>query len=326
MLPFSLLFRTFVFFRNYFYDKGIISVHKLPCSVISVGNITVGGTGKTPFVIYLSKILKNKFNYKVAILSRGYKRETSGTVLVSNNKSWNTFGDEPYMMFKQLKNIPIVVDENRYRGGSFLVKKYNPDVIILDDGFQHRSLHRDFNIALINGNDSKMDYKIIPQGRLREPWKNLKRADVIFITKDKPKQFLLKKLKDSKIKYYNTKTHSALVQASSLKNVLNIKLKEKKAFLLSGIADPENFKKTVINQNFKIVGYKFLPDHYNFNQKIINKTTVNAKRANADYIITTEKDWVKIDHLKVKFPFLIVQIKLEIIEKNIIETIIKYIK
>ena len=108
-------------------------------------------------------------------------------------------------------------------------------------------------------------------------------------------------------------------------NVLNIKLKEKKVFLLSGIADPENFKKTVINQNFKIVGYKFLPDHYNFNQKIIDKTIVNAKLANADYIITTEKDWVKIDSLKVKFPFLIVKIKLEIIEKNIIKKIIKYI-
>tara|TARA_X000001036_G_scaffold381402_1_gene373411 strand:+ start:207 stop:1199 length:993 start_codon:yes stop_codon:yes gene_type:complete len=326
LLPFSLLFRTFVFFRNYFYDKGIISVNKLPCSIISIGNITTGGTGKTPFVVYLSKILKNQFNYKVAILSRGYKRRTSGTVLVSNEKSWSAFGDEPYMMSKQLKDIPIVVDENRYRGGCYLVKKYNPDVIILDDGFQHRSLHRDFDIVLINGNDSKINYKLLPQGRLREPWKSLARANAIFITKDTPKQFLLKKLKNSKIKYYNTETHSTVVQGNGLKDISNIKLKEKNAFLLSGIADPKNFEKTINNLNLNIVGFKFLPDHFHFNHKIINKTIDDAKRSNADYIITTEKDWVKIDPLKIKFPFLVAKIKLEIIEKNIIETIVKYIK
>ena len=178
----------------------------------------------------------------------------------------------------------------------------------------------------LEGNDSEINYMQIPQGRLREPWENLKRADAIFITKDIPKQFLLKKLNDSNIKYYNTKTHSSLVQEDSLKKASNIKREEKNVFLLSGIADPNNFKKTVTNLNFKIVGYKSFPDHFHFNQKTIDRTISNAKISNADYIITTEKDWVKINPLTIKFPFLIVKIKLEIIEKNIIKKIVKQIK
>ncbi len=328
LYPFSLLFQLIVFFRNFLYNKNILKTYRLPCIVISVGNITVGGTGKTPFVIYLSNILKNNYHYKVAILSRGYGRSTKGTVLVSNGKGplhdWSIVGDEPYMMSKKLKEIPIVVDENRFRGGSFLIKKHNPDIIILDDGFQHRSLYRDLDIVLLNGNDSKFNYKLLPQGLLREPWHNIKRADKIFITKNYPNQFLLKQLKNKKIKFYFTKTHSKINKSNYLKENINLKFEESKVFLLSGIGDPKSFTKTVNDLNYKIVGIKNFPDHHAFNQQAINKLIELAKTLKADYIVTTEKDWVKLDSLKLNFPFIIVDIKIEIVEKNVLKNLFNF--
>ena len=226
LYPFSLLFQLLVFFKNYFYKINILKTHRLPCIVISVGNITAGGTGKTPFVIYLSSILKYTYDYKVAILSRGYGRLTKGTILVSNGQGplhdWTIVGDEPYMMSKKLKEIPIAVDENRFRGGTFLIKKYNPDIIILDDGFQHRSLFRDLDIVLLNGNDSKVNYKLLPQGLLREPLQNIKRADKIFLTKSNPNQFIIKQLKEKKIKFYLTKTHNKIKKFNYLKKKIQI--------------------------------------------------------------------------------------------------------
>ena len=328
LYPFSLLFQILVFFKNLCYNTKILKAYRLPCIVISVGNITTGGTGKTPFVIYLSNILKYNYHYKVAILSRGYGRLTKGTVLVSYGQGplhdWSIVGDEPYMMSKKLKEIPIAVDENRFRGGSFLIKKYNPDIIILDDGFQHRSLYRDLDIVLLNGNDSKINYKLLPQGLLREPWKNIKRADKVFITKNNPNQFLLKQLKENKIKFYTTKTHSKINKSNYLKEDANLNFEGTKVFLLSGIGDPKSFTKTVSELNYNIVGIKQFPDHHVFKQTAINKLIELAKTLKTDYIITTEKDWVKLDSLKLNFSFIIVDIKIEIVEKNVLKNLINF--
>ena len=189
----SLLYRMIIRLRNIYFEKKLITIKRLPCKVISVGNITMGGTGKTPTVIYLSNLLKKK-GCKIGIVSRGYKRTTNGSVLVSNGikvlKKWEEVGDEPYMMAKKLKGVPIVVDKNRYRGGVLLVNEFNPDIILMDDGFQHRKLHRDFDIILINGKDDYRKHTLLPYGLFREPWDSILRANVILTTKQKPSSYL----------------------------------------------------------------------------------------------------------------------------------------
>ena len=186
LAPISIFYDYITYFRNLFYEIGFLKINQLPCKVISIGNLTVGGTGKTPTVIYMAKLLKKK-GYKVGIISRGYKRITKGTVLVSDGiktlHKWQEVGDEPFMMAKKLKNVPIAVDSNRYRAGLLLIKKFDTDIILMDDGFQHRKIHRDVDIVLINSLNKMDDYKLVPFGLLRESVSSLSRANFIIVTK-----------------------------------------------------------------------------------------------------------------------------------------------
>ena len=186
LLPLALFYRATIFWRNVLYNYKFFISRKLPTRIISVGNITTGGTGKTPAVIYLAQKLLQK-GTTVAILSRGYGRKTAGTQLVTDGEKsvddWRNFGDEATLMAQKLKSVPIVVDENRYRGGLFLIDKFKPDIIILDDGFQHRSLERNCDIVLLNSQDQPADHKMIPYGNLREPCRHLTRADALILTK-----------------------------------------------------------------------------------------------------------------------------------------------
>ena len=222
LFPLALFYWGVIFWRNIFYNLGIFVSYSLPCKVISVGNITVGGTGKTPAVIYLAKLLKNN-GYRVGVLSRGYGRITKGTIDLKENKNkdWKHFGEEPLLISKKLIDVPVVVDNNRFRGGRFLFKKYKPQIIILDDGFQHRSLHRNLDIVLINANQSIHDYKMLPYGLLREPLQHLKRSDIVIVTKmniKNPPEHINKKLKSLKINYYNSKTEpsSSLIDINGI--------------------------------------------------------------------------------------------------------------
>mgnify|MGYP000217417798 FL=1 len=153
LFPLAMLFWGILFWRNLFYTFGFFVSRKLPTKVISIGNITTGGTGKTPAVIYLANILIKR-GKTVAVLSRGYGRKTAGTQLVTDGNTpvldWRNFGDEPTLISKALSGVPVVVDEKRHRGGMFLVDRFNPDVIIMDDAFQHRKLGRDIDIVLLS--------------------------------------------------------------------------------------------------------------------------------------------------------------------------------
>ena len=189
---------------------GFFISKKLPTKVISIGNITTGGTGKTPAVIFLTKTLSKK-GIKCAILSRGYGRKTAGTQLVTDGGAvvtdWRNFGDEPSLMAKSLPGIPIVVDSKRHRGGMFLIDNFNPEVILLDDAFQHRRIERDLDIVLINGKDKRSDYRLLPFGLLREPLSSLKRADALIFTKTnlmEPNDFLNKTIKSAGKSYFSS--------------------------------------------------------------------------------------------------------------------------
>ena len=206
LFPASILYRFIILLRNFCYDKNWIKAKKLPCFVISVGNLSLGGTGKTPTVLYLCRILQENKKKDIAILSRGYKRNTNGTVLVSNGngplKDWKAVGDESFMMAQKTKNIPIVVDSNRYRGGKFLIKNFNSKIIILDDGFQHRALSRNLDIVLINGYTKPSDYRFLTTNLIRETWSGLNRADTIILTKKKTKSTFTKKNRRRKPSLY----------------------------------------------------------------------------------------------------------------------------
>ena len=182
--PLGFFYWLLIFWRNFFYNLGFFVSRKLPCKVVSIGNLSVGGTGKTPFVLFLANTLKAT-GLKVAVLSRGYKRKSAGTLVVSDGNAVQSdlenSGDEPFMLANKLKGIPVVVDENRYRGGQLICNEYNPDVILMDDAFQHRRVFRDVDIVLINSNHRRP--KLLPYGLLREPLRNIKRADAVIFTK-----------------------------------------------------------------------------------------------------------------------------------------------
>ena len=320
LYPVSILYRFIMLIRNFCYDKNLIKTNQLPCLVISIGNLTLGGTGKTPAVLYLCKVLQENKNKDIAILSRGYKRSTSGTVLASNGngplKNWQAVGDEPFMMAQKTKNIPIVVDNNRYRGGMFLIENFNVKIIILDDGFQHRSTLRNLDILLINGSTYPSDYSFLTINPIRETWGSLNRADLIIFTKDKPKALLLKKIEEEKVLTVKSKLNSFISYPKNFNQ-------RSRAVLLSGIGDPKSFEKTAEKHGCKIVGIKTFKDHYLYTKKRLLKIVQFAKDLKAEYILTTEKDWVKISPLNPDFLFVVMVIELNLSEKKVMKNIIK---
>ena len=302
LFPLFLIYLLIVVIRNYLYDIKLFKATKLSCKVISVGNITVGGTGKTPTVIAIANFLQQQ-KISVAVLSRGYGRKSTGTQLVTDGKTrpinWKKAGDEPALMTKHLSNIPIVVDENRIRGGKYLINRFNPEIIILDDGFQHRKIHRDVDIVLINSNSSKItNRRMFGFGNFREPWKSLKRAHIIFLTKSNvfaPSNKLMARLEIFNLPLVKTNTHPSSYLLDQKNNKVNIdNFSGKTALLFSGIGDPESFQKTVQNLNISILDSINFRDHKIYSTSDIQKIRDKFYKTGADVIITTEKDFLKI--------------------------------
>jgi tetraacyldisaccharide 4'-kinase len=177
MNPLTGLYGAATALRNKLYDRAVLSSHRLTRPVISVGNLSVGGSGKTPFVIALGVLLKAR-GISFDVLSRGYRRETRGVLLVDPNGRASDFGDEPLLIARRL-NVPVIVGESRYQAGQVAEQKFETQLHILDDGFQHRSLARDFDIVLMTDHD--FDDRLLPSGRLREPLSSLQRADAIVL-------------------------------------------------------------------------------------------------------------------------------------------------
>jgi tetraacyldisaccharide 4'-kinase len=301
----------------------------LSCKIISVGNIAVGGTGKTPTVIAITKFLQRQ-NKTVAVLSRGYGRKSTGTQLVSDAKinltNWKTFGDEPTLMAKHLASVPIVVDENRIRGGKYLIDRFHPDIIILDDGFQHRKIYRDVDIVLVNSNMSKYRNRIFGFRTFREPLKSLNRAHLIFLTKSDfvaPSNALLERLKTFNPPFFkaNIKPSSYLLDRQNNKIDIDF-FRRKTALLFSGIGDPESFEKTVQSLNINILASISFRDHKNYSSSDIKKINNKFNYTGADVILTTEKDFLKIGDTDL--PIYTIPITLDTDEKGF-EQILKHL-
>jgi len=302
LAPFSVLFLGILLWRDFLFKLDLKSKQKLSCKVISVGNISSGGTGKTPMVISLAKFFK-KAGKSVAILSRGYGRQSSGSLLVTDGHTkppdWRLCGDEPALMAMALKGVPIIVDKNRFRGGSFLIEHFNPDIILLDDAFQHNSLYRDIDIVLVNSSDRPKDHKLLPTGNLREPWPCIKRADLVLLSKTNLtgiSLFIKNKLEKTSLPYFHSSIdlNPTLVNFQNKTTMAVKQLKGKRVLLVSAIGDPDGFHSLVQKTGADILEYLTYRDHYSYTKndwKAIRKT---KEEVNADLILTTEKDLLKL--------------------------------
>ena len=306
LLPLSLLYTAIHQMRLTLYYLGVLKVKSLPCMVISIGNITVGGTGKTPMVIALARALRDK-GKKVAVLSRGYKDEGKG-------------GDEALLMSKRLGDMPVITGGNRYLSGTYTIEKYGVDTILLDDGFQHVQLKRNLDILLIDSTNPFGNGFTLPAGILREPIRNIKRADVIVLTR-------ASQLKDinyviNRIKTYNP---SAPIFKARHKPEGFIRLadgkiegvelvKDKRILIFSGIGNPEAFSFSLKELDAKIIEVMDYPDHYIYDERDIKSIEQRAKALSAEMIITTEKDAMRLSDILLPENLWALRIEMEIID------------
>jgi len=309
LYPFSLLYGLVVGIRNILFDCKILKSIQFNIPVISVGNITVGGTGKTPHVEYLINLLKEKRN--IAVLSRGYKRKTKGFQIADNQSTCADIGDEPKQMKQKFSKITVAVDANRVNGLNRLIKK-GVDTVILDDAFQHRYVKPGLSILLIDYNrDINKDY-LLPYGRLRESIKAKDRADIIIVSKTpeelKPidRRLIKKNLKPRPYQelYFTGLKYEKLIpvlsDTVSMPMDWGLSTNIYSVVLVTGIARAGQLVSHIkkFSNNVHHLNYS---DHANYTSKRINKiiNTFNNIKNNKKIIITTEKDAVKIRELKI---------------------------
>lgn len=307
LLPIAFFYEMGVRLRNQLFNWGILSTEEFTVPVISIGNLAVGGTGKTPHVEYLIRLLKDK--YKVAVLSRGYKRRTKGFLLADDKSTYLTIGDEPFQIKRKFPDIAVAVDSNRRRGIHHLLslpEGEKPDVILLDDAFQHRYVTPSLSIVLTDYNRLFYWDKILPIGRLREPSVGIRRGDAVIVTKCeeglKPIDYRIisdeMKLRAHQELYFTYITYGELEPLfpakASLHDRHNIK-KDDELLLLTGIASPERFIGEVKKQADKVTTMVY-PDHHNFTRQDIRKISETFNRINSTdkYILTTEKDAARL--------------------------------
>lgn len=297
LYPLSLLYRTFIALRNLFFDLGVFSRNRVDAIVISVGNLSVGGTGKTPLVLYLIDVL-SAFEKNIAVITRGYGRSSSSPKLYLPSEKinhWLESGDEPFLLKNRVENLVISIDSKRFRGAAEAIKKGKSDLIILDDGFQHRSLKRDLDIVIVDNSKKLEERLLIPAGRLREPLKSLKRADiVVFMGSEEDSHGIKGYLKDETVLCGGLKEPELLIRADSNEAVSFSELKDKKITAFCGIGNPEGFRSTLNSFNPALLELLKFPDHHIYMQTDFNSISKRFLSSNSDFLITTEKDAFKL--------------------------------
>lgn len=287
-------------FRNKCYDKGIKTSITFALPSIVVGNLNVGGTGKTPHIEYLINLLKDQF--KVAVLSRGYKRKSKGFLLANVFTTANLIGDEPMQYHLKFKSVLVAVDNDRADGFNQLKKlKNKPDIVLLDDAFQHRKIHAPINILLTAYNDLYVEDRMLPTGNLRELPSNAKRASHIIVTKcptdisEKEKETIKQKLHPNPNQKLFFTAIKYQLQIRNLKETIALSnLNQYKVLLVTGIANPEPLNQFLLEQKVDFTHLKYA-DHHFFTAKDKEKIGNKLKefKAQNTMILTTEKDYVR---------------------------------
>jgi tetraacyldisaccharide 4'-kinase len=339
----SWLFNLAVQARLWLYRNRIIRDHPLGCLVVVVGNLTVGGTGKTPVVEKFARALRDR-GRKVAILSRGYKskappfwkkawfgithtEEPPPRVVSDGSQVYldsEQAGDEPYMLARNLPGVVVLVDKNRVKSGAYAIKRYGCDTLVLDDGFQYLSLKGRLNLLLVDKTNPFGNGHLLPRGILREPVKHLKRANYIFLTKSngrrdtdlealiarhKPDADLIECVHQPKYLQRLDSTAGSQEGREPLEG-----LRGKRVFAFSGIATPESFEKFLRDLGALLVGRERFLDHYRYTADDLQNLYDSAEREHADFLVTTEKDAVRIsDPRGSPLPIYYLRLEIEII-------------
>ncbi|MBI4634609.1 MAG: tetraacyldisaccharide 4'-kinase [Deltaproteobacteria bacterium] len=323
LIPFlalaALPFHAAVFLRNLLYDRGLLRQIGLPCPVISIGNITVGGTGKTPLTIMLAKLLTER-GYKPAVLSRGYGGKTCYPLCVVSDRTRvlataAEAGDEPLLIARSLKGIPVIVGADRIRTGQYAIRELGADVLILDDAFQHRRLSRNLDIVLLQNRRPFGNGYLLPRGPLREPVTALKRADILVLTgtdtsPDPPAAQTL----PSATQFLGYYRPTALLRGGNGPSEPPESLKGKKICAFAGIANPASFRDTLESLGGEIVFFRTFPDHHPYADADIENIRKAYAASAAAILTTTEKDGMKL----VNYPSFLQELFLLRVEMDIL--------
>lgn len=299
----SLIYRLIVFSRNRLYDRQVLKSVRLACPVISVGNLTVGGTGKTPCVIGLAKML-TRHGYRPAVLSRGYGGQHSGPVRIVSDganveQSAAETGDEPLLIARSLPGVPVITGARRALTGQAAIERFNADVLICDDAFQHRQIFRGINIVLLDMERPLGNGRLLPRGELREPAESLWRADCIVLTRaDKtgPTPARIARIADASGIPVFRAVHRFRELIGPDGGVLPPEhLRGKKVCAFCGIAKPASFKKILLEAEAEILSFIDFPDHYVYNRDDLEALRRHFSEQNADCWLTTEKDAMRLE-------------------------------
>jgi tetraacyldisaccharide 4'-kinase len=313
--------------RNFAYDHAILASHQVDVPVISIGNLTAGGTGKTPITSLLIEGLSAK-GLKVGVISRGYGGKSKGCERVRDDGSPETakwFGDEPTWLAHRHSDVPVFVGRDKVAASQALLREYSVQLILADDAFQHRRLKRDFDIVLLDATQPEWHYRSLPQGRLREGFSSLARAHAVFVTKTNLAQpraleFLRSQLSsqthlevfefESLIRKF-TPLHETADKNSDGEGSL---IGKKRLLLVSGIGRPETFSTLVSrafrewHQDIEIIEHVVFRDHHAYSDKDLVDLEKAAERISADAILMTEKDAVKLNHWQPSVPSYVSQL------------------
>jgi tetraacyldisaccharide 4'-kinase len=301
LFPFSLAYQGAMGVRNWMYDKGFRKTQKVKAKVISIGNLTVGGTGKTPMTMFLVEQLQKR-HLKCGVISRGYKRAEKGVLTVTTDPlAAHSYGDEPALIKSIFPELPVLVGERRVNAAEALLGEHKVDVIVCDDAFQHRSLHRDFNILLMDVTEPVKNYRVVPLGRARESLgPALKRADVVILTKANhatPEQY------EEFTAWLKNRCDKPMIRADYLLQGFHSLLGQKNeelldpVILISGIAKPSALIKT-LEGKAKILKHKSFPDHHRYTDLEVEVIMDEASQLQARWILTTAKDAMKLRQFK----------------------------
>jgi tetraacyldisaccharide 4'-kinase len=308
MNPLALLFGAGVHLRNTLYDRGVARPRRLPGPVVSVGNLSVGGTGKTLFIIVLGELLRRR-GVKFDILSRGYGRQSKGVRIVDPAGSAKDFGDEPILMARRL-GVPVVVGEDRYDAGLAAEQAFGPQLHLLDDGFQHRALARDFDIVLVTPEDATD--RLLPAGRLREPLPSLRRADAVVLS-------------------WGASSDAFPIQGQyvwQIRRGVLVKDIPARPIVFCGIAHPKKFLMQMRLARIEPVGEALFRDHHAYSEQDVRDLLKMRQESEAGGFVTTEKDAINLgENLALLNPVAVVAVKMELVDAdNAIDTILRIIE
>ncbi len=317
LYPFSIIYHIITATRNKLFDIGILQQKNFNIPIIGVGNLNTGGTGKTPNVAYIAKLLQ-KQNINVATLSRGYGRKSKGYILANKEHTALQIGDEPFELYHNIENLHVAVCENRINGVEELLKSVKPDAIILDDNFQHRYVKPSLQILLTSYDDFFYDDHILPAGNLRESISGASRADIVVISKcpenlgDEQKSTIKKniyKYTQAPV-FFSTYKYGSLYSFNN-KNITTIK----DIILVTGLANTD-YLKSYIEQHYNIIEHLKYPDHYIYKEEDIKEWGHKYKSnfVTGAVIITTEKDAARLQafNLAIEIPIMVLPIEVDL--------------